>query len=314
MDSRREQRGATLLETTLLLVIVFSITLAIIDFARVLMLEAILNKAAEEGLNVATTISNFDYDIRDLSLTDSRYYDFYEARRRVLEAATKLPLETFFTDPNTPSDVQLVSFEHQDNELNKKNGGTPAAQIPVITRAAAVMRPSEVAYEEDRDAMNNVTGTTPIPNDAHRPPSFGSYPAAGSTDLPPQPMTALLGRSPIEVELRAFMKPFCPALLCPWMARENGGKMIKGIAMGYRENSIPRGPLPASPADQPAGYTSATYATTTTIALSSVTTTTQGPPVSWDSAFRNTQINWFHLNQVWCAGNPNPVPCPSAGE
>src|ERR1039457_6457154 len=72
-----------------------------------------------------------DSGIRNrMSLNDSRYYDFYEARRRVLEAATKLPLETFFSDPNTPSDVQLVSFEQRDTELNENNGGTPPAQVP----------------------------------------------------------------------------------------------------------------------------------------------------------------------------------------
>ena len=295
-----------MLEMTLLLAVVFSITLAIIDFARVLMLEAILNKAAEEGLNVATTISNFDYDIRDLSLTDSRYYDFYEARRRVLEAATKLPLETFFSDPNTPSDAQLVSFEHRDTELNGNNGGTPAAEVPVITRAVGVIRPAEIVYQEDRDSSNNVVGTTVVAND-RRPPAPGNI-------LPPQKMPRILKSSPIEVQLRAFVKPYCPALLCPWMARENGGIMIKGIAIGYRENSIPRARLPAAPADQPSGYTSATYGTTTTLALGVVTTTTQGPPVSWDFAFTDTSTNRFHLNRAWCAGNPNPVPCPSAGE
>ena len=97
MGSRGKELGASMVEMAILLIVVFSITLAIVDVARVLMLEAILNKGAEEGLNVATKISNFDYDIRDLSLNDSRYYDFYEARRRVLEAATKLPLEACST-------------------------------------------------------------------------------------------------------------------------------------------------------------------------------------------------------------------------
>ncbi len=268
MDRKRStERGVTMLETTLLISVVFSITLAIVDIARVLMLEAILNKAAEDGLNVATKISNFDYDIRDLSLNDSRYYDFYEARRQVLEAATKLPLETFFTDPNTPSDVQLVSFEHHDTELNANGGGTPLAQVPVIIRPAAVLRPAEFTYQQNRDAANNVISTSIVPND-HKPPAAGNV-------LPPQPMTKILRDAPIEVELRAFVRPFCPQLLCPWMAREDGGKMIRGVAIGYRENSIPRGPLPAAPADQPPGYATATTVTTTTVALSAVTTTTQ---------------------------------------
>ncbi len=131
--------------------------------------------------------------------------------------------------------------------------------------------------------------------------------------LPPQNIQKILRNAPIEVELRAFVKPYCPKLLCPWMAREDGGKMIRGIAIGYRENSIPRGPLPpANVADMPPGYATATLATTTTLSLSPVTTVPDGPTGNWPLAFSWTQNNHGNLNVVWCPGIPNPVPCPQA--
>lgn len=270
-----------MLQTTLLIGLVFSITLAIVDIARVLMLEAILNKAAEDGLSVATKISNFDYDVRDLSINDSRYYDFYEARRRVLEAATKLPLETFFTDPNTPSDVQLVSFEHRDDELNGNNGGTPVAQRPVIIRPAAVMRPAEISYRQDRDTANNVIATTVIQNQRKAP-------APGNV-LPAQTMSRIIQQAPIQVELQAFVRPFCPQLLCPWMFRSAQGKLIRGVAIGYRENSIPKGPLPAAPADQLAGYATATTSTTTTLGLLPAAPPADPAPIAWALAHFHTR-------------------------
>jgi len=293
-----------MVEAALLLVVIFSITLAVVDFARILMFEAILNKAAEEGLNVATTISNYDMDVRELNVDDSRYYDFYEARRRVLEAATRLPLGTFFTDPSTPSSAQLYMFDSQDNQLgeNTPTGTPPASSIPVISRAAAVIRPAEYVLRENRDALNNVVSTDLVANQLRAP-------AAGNT-LPPQKMNDMLRASPIQVELHAKITAFCPHLLCPWMSPST---IVRGVAIGYRENGIPRGPLPPPAGEAIPGYATASTVTSTTQALGGgVTTTTEGPPVGWSTALSWTRTNKFGANLVWCPGTPNPVPCPSS--
>lgn len=205
-----------MLEFALLISIVFVVTLTIVDIARFMMLEAILNRGAEEGLNVATKISNYDLDIRDLSVTDSRYYDFYEARRRVLDAATRVPLETFFTGPAEPSSAQLIEFEQRDEELQGVTAGTE----PRVVKAAAVVRPGEIAYRTDDPAQfvtNVKKGIAP-----------------GET-LPPRPWSMVNGlrNSPIQVELpcpcatslsshtlsvvwRGAYSSGC----CPWFQRE----------------------------------------------------------------------------------------------
>lgn len=285
-----DERGATMLESALLIGIVFIFTLSIVDIARFIMLEAILNKGAEEGLNVATKISNFDYDVRDLSVTDSRYYDFYEARRRVLEAATRLPLQTFFTRPGVPSDAELIEYEHTDREVNGA-----AAAPPSIVRAAAVIRPGEYVTQTD-DVSRYLTNV--------------KKPALPGELLPPRPwsMPSGLRNSPIQVELRARIRPLCPQSLCPWFAQV---REIRGVALGWRENSIPRGPLPSlEPGDMPIGYGSATTVTTTTLGLAPVgEPVEEDPNVDWTEAFNRTKGKLPSPPSTWCYDSPNEIRC-----
>jgi len=285
----RKERGVTMIEMAMLIGIVFVFTLNMVDIARFLMLEAILNKGAEDGLNVATKISNFDYDIRQLSVSDSRYYDFYEARRRVLDSATRLPLNTFFTQPGTASDAELIGYEHRDTEVQ----GAVAGSEPTLVRAAAVIRPGEVVFES--------TDPSKVITNMRRGPDPGNV-------LPAVPWRMMNGlqNNPIQIELRAKVRPFCPASLCPWFG---GERILVGRAFGYRENAIPRGPLPAeNPADMPAGYATASTVTTTTIGFAPVTTLPEQDPnfMLWESAFQDDEFNPQKI--IFCAEPVGSVP------
>jgi hypothetical protein len=279
------ESGVTIVESALLIGLVFTFTLNLVDIARFIMLEAILNKAADDGLNVATKISNFDYDVRDLDISD---------RRRVLEAATRFPLETFFTPPGTPSDAELIAFEHIDRELAGAGNNPPS-----ITRAALVVRPGEVAYQQG-DPSKFVTNAMRAPDPDNKLPA------------PPWSMRNSLRSNPIHVEIRAKVKPLCPRILCPWFGTE---RIMSGRALGWRENSIPRGPLrPQDPADLPSTFASSSYVTTTTVGLAPVTTLPPSDPtgMNWERAFERTATG-RDPKRAYCPGSPFPVVCLESG-
>ena len=123
-----DDEGATLLEFVFVLPILLILILAIMDFSRFMLIQALLTKGAENGLNTALKIPNLETDIRGLASSNIDYQMYREARRRVLFEATRLPLTTLLTAPGTDSSAVLLEYSVTDPNV----GGGP---VPVAKGA-----------------------------------------------------------------------------------------------------------------------------------------------------------------------------------
>jgi hypothetical protein len=239
------ERGSTMMQFALVIPLLMMLVLAIVDISRLFAVEAMLNKGAEEGLNLAMKIPNLDVDLRGRAPDDWDYINFSEARRRVLQAATRVPLATVaadYSDPAAP--VKLVGFRYEDTLLNL--GGSPP---PQIERGAAFLRPGDRTYDLSLSSYKDYVKQEARADIAGNPP--------------PQDTDTLLRYYPIQVDVCANVDLFFPGF---------GTKTVCGRALGYREPGIPRGPLPST--DPMAPVTSSTTTSTTTTTTYSTTTTT----------------------------------------
>jgi len=207
-----DDRGVTMLEFALILPLFMMLTLGMIDLARVYTLKAILNKGAEEGLNIALKIPNLDVDIENLSPTHYEYGRYIQARNIVIDRATRLPLATLFSDDDPQAMARLANFVYSD-----PNSVTNVDDIR--NGSAAFLRPGDRLQKDSQTSGEWVNHRT-LPNDG--------------TGNPRQQTPEILYKShPIIVELRANIRP-----LTPFIPELN----IASRSMGYREE-VPKGPL-----------------------------------------------------------------------
>jgi hypothetical protein len=262
----KSDSGATVLEFAIVLPILMLACLSVIDLARYLTIQALLNKGAEDGLNMAMKMPNLDIDIRNLKDTDANYQVFREARRRVIWAATRLPLATLVTDFDTPSSAQLAQWTITDQGMD---GVTPS-----YNKGAVLLRPGE-------QAAVDIHGTTVVVDHPTVKPGGGGAP-------PPQTPEMLMKKNPISIQLDARVDMFLPFF---------GTMMARGVATGYREN-IPTGPLPqAEPGDAEAVDGLAFAATTSTVITTSSVATTS---VADEAAAFNA---WTNAISITCGPN-----------
>ncbi len=228
--------------------------LGIFDLARYLAVQAIINKGAAQGLNLAAKLSSFDNNIRNLAPGDPDYQAFAEARRRVLREATRVPLATLLTNFDTPSSAQLLAITDTDPELTL----AVTDPIPTVTSGATVFRPGDRTLVSDGTTTNWVSHPT-------YPPDAGG--------LPPQDVHQLLRIHPIVVEVHARLEMFSPFL---------HDTVIVGRAVGYRED-VPKAPLPlvAGALEGMSTTTTLSSTTTTSIYPSASTTTTSVMATCW---------------------------------
>jgi hypothetical protein len=268
-------KGVTMVEFALILPVFMMFTLGLIDLSRIYALKAILNKGAEEGLNLALKIPNLDVDIETLASNDIEYGRYMQARSIVIAKASSLPLSTLFSDGNTPGMAQITNYVYRDPDILGPD---------IINSApAGLIRPGDRLELNSQGSGKWITHKT--------------LPSTGS--VPPQPPEVLYRSHPIIVELRATVRPLTPFL---------GPLNISSRAMGYREE-IPRGPLNASyglldPADDPNFVGGGPGA---------VTTTTLQPADDGRMSCNPCWFNCIRLNfNRDCAvlnGPPNPTGC-----
>lgn len=206
-----DSAGASLLQFALVFPILMLFAVGFIDLARVLAIRGVLTKGAQDGLAVAMTVPNLDVDIKDLPTSDVEYSRYLEARRRVIAAATGLPLGTLLTNSGTPSSARLLSFTYAD----PNSAGPPSMTV----FDGAMLRPGERVQ---------ITGSTPPRYVGH-----GTVIPDPSGNPPPQPQAMLMAREPILVELHAEVDFFLPFF---------DNIVVSGSASGFREK-IPRGPF-----------------------------------------------------------------------
>ena len=201
--SINSERGVSLVEFVLAFPIVIMLVFGIVDFARYYAVTGVLRAGAEQGINRARKIPNFDMAYTGMDPSDAGYMRFTQARDVVLNEAESVPLSSFLSDEAHPTGATLKNITMTDNGLNS------IAAPPTVTRSAAVLRPGECA---------DVSGHGQVCNG----------PVASGV-----PVSQLLQTYPIRVVLFAEIRPFLPFL---------GTMTARGEAYGQREN-VPQGPV-----------------------------------------------------------------------
>lgn len=187
-DSKYNQKGVTAIEMAFVIPILMMLVFGAIDLARYYMAISILNEAASRALSVARTTANIDSDFRGKSSTSREYYRYVFARNRAIIAASNVALSNIIERPEyTNSMLRLTYLKQVD--LGLKLGANESA--PTTNQVAAILRPGDcVQYEDGTNYCNDRTlGTTTVPD---RSPEF------------------LMSSHPIEVVMRAEVKPFLP--------------------------------------------------------------------------------------------------------
>lgn len=203
--AKYSEQGVSLVEFTLAFPIVALLIFGIVDFARYYAVTGVLRAGAEQAINRARKIPNFDIPLAGHTTSDKEYVRYAAARDIILNEAESTPLGSLLTKESTPSPAILRDITMTDNGLLV----TPPATSPTVTRSAAVLRPGECA---------DVSG--------HGQECNGPIGTSLSTDQ-------LLESYPIRIVLVAEVQPFLP-FLRPMVAR--------GEAYGDREH-VPRGPV-----------------------------------------------------------------------
>ena len=209
-----DERAVTMIEFALVIPVLILFVLAFVDLVRVIAVQGILVHVAEQTLQVASTMPNFDVDIRTSDPNSPEYQRFMLARQRIFQDAAKLPLQTLLTDSGTPSAAQLIRFSYEDPA---PSGGGPAPAP--FSADVAILRPGEHVK------VGDVTSTTYFDHE--------TYPFPG-TGINEPSLERLLKTQPIIIEIRARVSTFTPAI---------GTITTKGVAQGFRD-PIPQGPMP----------------------------------------------------------------------
>jgi hypothetical protein len=173
----KTDRGVTMVEFALVLPLLMLLLIGIIDVSRYFAYQAILNKGAENGLNLALKVPNLDVDLALYQPTDLDYQRYQQARGLVIQSAVDVPMRTFFSDSSTDSIAKLVNYSYID----------PGASTSELD--AGLIFPGQALATSDGATV------------AHK--TFPNPPTA-------QTKEDLLKQHPIMVELRAEVRPLTP--------------------------------------------------------------------------------------------------------
>jgi len=198
------EAGVSLVEFVLAFPIVAMLIFGIVDFARYYAVSGVLRAGAEQAINRARKIPNFDVSYSGMDTSDNNYVRYTQARDVVLNEAESIPLASLLTSEANPSGATLKNITVTDNGL--------AASVPTpptVTRGAAVLRPGECADVNGHGQVCNGPVATGLP------------------------VNQLLQTYPIRVVLFAEIQPFLPFM---------GTMTARGEAYGQREN-VPQGPV-----------------------------------------------------------------------
>lgn len=217
--------GVSIFQFALTFPILMVFVLTLVDFSRILLVKALLNKGAEDGVALAVKIPNFEIDIRNFAAGSVEYARFQQARNLIADAATRLPRRTLITPSSDPTSSYFTPYRYVDTLDAGATVNPPPYDV-------AILRPGE-SVEIKPGSGNWLYHSTYAP-------AAPGVPAPQSPEL-------LMKSEPIVVEMRATVVTFSPVLR---------DVTVAGRAMGYREENIPRGPIkrnigPPEPASTP---------------------------------------------------------------
>lgn len=271
---RGAERGATMLEFALAFPLLLLIILTMMDIARVQAVKGALNLGAHEGLHVARTVPNLDIDAHGLLPSSYDYLRYFDAKRKVADAATDIPLKTMLSLPGSGAWAELLSFRHFGDTANEN---------------AAVLRPYECARAAASDPLGCLASDSQcLRHEALRddldcqptyiPESFDAYRS-----------------EPIVIKLRARVQPILPFV---------GDYFVEGSAYGFREE-IPKAAVDLSAYGVVTPTAVTTTSTTTTTVVTTTSTTMETPlcVADWGECARqsNPALNPLNVGGVaWC--------------
>ena len=208
--SHLNSKGVSMVEFALVMPFFILLVFGLIDISRYFAYQAILNKGAENGINLAMKIPNLDVDLTTEQQGSINYLRYQQARDLVLNTASEFPLRTLFSDSNQQdgtlvSLATLESFTYPDNDSNGLAHNYDAA---LIFPAESIILDSTGGSIEHKTL-----------------PSSSPSSAQGKQNL--------LKQHPVILKLRARIKPISPFVQ---------PITIESTAMGFREE-VPRGPL-----------------------------------------------------------------------
>jgi hypothetical protein len=206
----KEATGATLVEFTLVFMILFSCIMAIIEVGRYALIKSLLQSAAHDALNYAQKVSDFDVDLREAS--NEQYNRFKQARASIVEVGSKLP-RSFLNDFERDSVHRMSKFKNIDL-VNATSRDSEDVSI-------LVLRPGEYGYDEY--AHEYVSHPTLCA------PSGGTCAAGVSRASSTQDWNELIYKQPIYVQVSAIYRTLIPL---PFRVAE---RSISAVAIGYRE-------------------------------------------------------------------------------
>lgn len=231
-----------MLEQALMIPVIIMVFFMFVDLLMFSYRKSVLRAAAREIAFAVEVAPNLDYDLRELTPENAEYYDFYEGRRRATQRGLQLA-RAVFGDPESSSPTKLIASKQRDTAL--ANYTLAEGEIPELDSAVLVLRPGETGefrYKAD-------DGSETVEEVSHRdlaPDINGRLP---STRMP-----SLLNLFPVQVELRAQMKPIVFGLF-------TGPVTIRASSMPDFGKGIRRTPLPAPPGEELEGAATATRRT-----------------------------------------------------
>ena len=222
----RNSSGATMVEFTLAVFILVGAVAGILDLGRILATQALLTRAAQEGLEVAVKIQGIDESPADTASDPDALTRYINARDEVIRAALRIPNSTFIsTDINGGLGAahQLLPLSFNDAPLS---GNT----LGVRREAAMLLRPGEAfEYISPHNGRTNIVNHPTLcpPGMTCRCPKDPSDTDCSLPNFDPSgSYTALLIEHPLSVELRARL-----FLILPFFDEME----IRGRAIGFRE-------------------------------------------------------------------------------
>jgi Flp pilus assembly protein TadG len=200
--------GAMMLQLAVVLPIFLLLVLGVMDLARYMTIQALLTRASQAALGVATKITDFDKRYDKLTPSDPEYQAFVKARNAAMAVAENTALNTMLSDCNTPSSARLLCA----NALDVFQSIDPLSGSPY-----SVSHTSDVAVLRPGEAVKFV--------DSHSSESVVDHPTVkpGASVLSPR---KLMESEPIVVEMRAEVDMFLPLF---------GPMTVTARAAGYRE-------------------------------------------------------------------------------
>ncbi len=296
------ERGATLLEAVMVLIILVSVLFTSFDVMRYFAVAAVLNKGAQDGLTMAAEIKETDIDVWGLDLSKpediDKYNRFKAARNKVITEALRLPLATLMGPYHSGYKVQLQQVKMID--------GFSDVSTQDVMGDVAVLRPGDSATIEGFDGNWRWE---------HNPcrclASTVNNDCVNKRQVNQESLSRLMQSCPIVISLHATLEPITPGLssLLPQLT-------VEGRAAGWREivpKSGMREPLPyvnvpvtssssgstssGSGSSSSGGSTSSAPPPAPTYEASSICTSMCGSPRTDLQIFEGTQ---------YCASNSGP--------